>query len=78
MTMSDKYKQRIRRRVWYLNYRGLAESLREGGCKSPVKVLKDIHEMIDKSYGFGYCHVAISALESLKLVVEDMGWEWKK
>lgn len=72
----DKYKDRIRMRVWYLNYRNIAECLHKGSCQNPVKVLKDIHDMINNSYGYGYCHISVSAYESLQLVVEDMGWQW--
>ncbi len=76
----EKHEQRVRQRVWYKRYKELAELLVEDEPinLSPVRILEHIDRMINNAYGYGYAHIASSAHESLKLVVKDMGWEWKK
>ena len=71
-----KHKEHIRTLVWYKRYRELAETLKDSKIKNPVKALKAVHNMIDNSHGYGYHHISVSAYDSLKQVVEDMGWVW--
>ena len=72
----DKYRDRIRTRVWYVRYKHIANLLKEGNCENPVVVLQNIDMMMNNAHGYGYDRIACSALESLTLVVEDMGWVW--
>lgn len=73
---SLKEKDKIRSRVWYERYKAIADTLKEGKCENPVKVLKSIDLLINEAHGYGYDRIACSAYESLKQVVEDMGWKW--
>ncbi len=73
---SLKEKEKIRHRVWYERYKAIADLLKEGKCENPVEVLHNIDMMVNDAHGYGYDRIACSALESLKQVVEDMGWVW--
>jgi hypothetical protein len=71
-----KYIERMRQRVWYKRYRGIAELLKLGQCQNPVEVLRCLDSMVNSARGYHYNHVSRSADESLKQVVKDMGWKW--
>lgn len=73
---SEKNAARARATVWYGRYKALADELKEGKSQNPVQVLKSIDAMINDAQGYGYDRIAMSAYQSLKQVVEDMGWKW--
>jgi len=64
-TDNELQKNKRRQTVWYKNW----ERLLSKGVSANIAI--DVWSMINSTSGFRYGHVAISALHSLALAIED-------
>lgn len=59
--------------VWYQRYDELAEKLLEAGCpkKCVATALRATDGFINSARGYGYNHVAASAMTNMEQVIKD-------
>ena len=74
----EKEKNRRRGLVWYKRWMEQANHYEELGFEPEtiVSILRHTEGFINEIRGYNYDWIAYSSLQSLKLVVEDKGWEW--
>jgi hypothetical protein len=69
---TEKEKELRRTRIWYKRYFELAVTLKKNKCDNIPKVLEQMHNLINETRGYRSNRVAISAYNSMLLVIEEI------
>jgi hypothetical protein len=65
-------KRRMRKNLWYKRFKIILDTIK-GKCPDgdAIELMSVVYQTINKTRGFHYDHIAVSAESSLELLLED-------